>query len=376
MQTSTRPNRDLRIDFFRGVALWCMFIDHLIKGSLRAITFRQYGFCDSAELFVLISGISAGMLYRKTSMRDGLMAARVKILRRVAVLYRTHLILFFLYLAVAGLLMARLNPPSFLEMNNLDGFEAHPLLNLLNSVLLRYQPQYLDILPLYILLLLLLCVGLPVLLRRPRLLLTGSVLLYAATRLFHLTLPASAGSWYFNPFAWQVIFVIGLVSESVLFNKHYWRGWDCLAMLFALFSLVESQAGHLAHYLPSALFIHVLVDKSNLHPFKLFSILSFAWLAWRYLPATAAWLRSRWIAPLILLGQHSLPVFGSSVLFSLIGEAWLYTHSGWLSQTVVQGVGSLALVAVASWSVWNGQETRAGSRARVLTAPGNAQVAA
>jgi hypothetical protein len=365
MQALLRQNRDTRIDFFRGLALWCLFIDHLLKGSLRAITLRQFGFCDGAELFVLLSGISAGMLYRKTAVRDGVMAARLKILRRVAVLYRTHLIMFILYLATAGLLIARLNPPSFLEMNNLDGFDVHPLQNLLNSILLRYQPQYLDILPLYIVLLSTLCLALPLLLRWPRALLGASVLFYAATRAFHLILPGWAGVWYFNPFAWQVIFVTGLTCEAILSGKRYGRGWDYCAGLFALFSLVESHAHHLVHRVPAFLLIHFEVDKSNLHPLKLLSILSLAWLAWRHLPATASWLRSRWTAPFVLLGQHSLPVFASSVLFSLAGEAWFYTHTGWVSQVVVQGVGSLALVAVAAWSVWNTRQTPAASKAKV-----------
>jgi hypothetical protein len=369
MRMLIRQNRDARIDLFRGIALWCMFIDHLIKGSLRAITLRQYGFCDAAELFVLLSGISAGMVYRKTSMRKGLMAARIKLLRRAAVLYRTHLIVLVLYLSEAGFLMARLNPPLFLELNNLGGFASHPYRSLLDSILLRDQPLYLAILPVYIVLLLLLCIGLPLLLRWPRSVLGVSVALYGATRLFHLVLPGWAGHWYFNPLAWQIIFVIGLVSESVLISKRYWRGWDVLAALFALFSLVESHAGHLAHFLPAGLLIHFEVDKSNLHPFKVLTILSIGWLAWRYLPATADWLRSRWVAPLVFLGQHSLPVFSASVLVALVGEAWFAIHSGWISQVVVQGLGSLALFGVAALSSWNNQETRAGAPASVLSEP-------
>ena len=369
MQPLIRQNRDARIDLFRGFALWCMFIDHLIEGSLRSFTFRQYGFCDSAELFVLLSGISAGMVYGRAAMRNGLMAARIKLLRRVAVLYRTHLIMLVLFLSEAGFLMARLNPPQFLEFNNLEGFAGQPYRSLLDSVLLRYQPQYLDILPLYIVLLLLLCITLPLLLRWPRSLLGVSVALYGATRLFHLVLPGWAGIWYFNPFAWQVIFVIGLVSESVLTNKRYWRGWDVLAALFALFSLIESHVGHLARVLPAALLVRVVVDKSNLHPFKLLSILSLGWLAWRYLPATAGWLRSRWVTPLVFLGQHSLSVFSSGVFFAVLGQAWFATHSGWISQVVVQGLGSLALFGVAAWSAWNSQETRAGVPAGVSREP-------
>jgi hypothetical protein len=145
-------------------------------------------------------------------------------------------------------------------------------------------------------------------------------------------------------------------------------GWDYCAALFALFSLVESHAKHLVHTVPAVLLVQFEVDKSNLHPFRLLSIMSLAWLAWRHLPATAAWLRSRWIAPFVLLGQHSLPVFASSVLLSLAGEAWFYTHTGWVSQVVVQGVGSLALLAVAAWSVWNARQTPTAAKVKVSPA--------
>src|ERR1700677_2902414 len=78
MQTLIRQNRDLRIDLFRGIALWSMFIDHLLNGSLGWITLKQYGFCDAAELFVLLSGVSAGMVYGRISIRKGVVAARLK----------------------------------------------------------------------------------------------------------------------------------------------------------------------------------------------------------------------------------------------------------------------------------------------------------
>jgi hypothetical protein len=369
MRTVIRQNRDARIDFFRGIALWCMFIDHLIDGSLHFITLKQFAFCDSAELFVLLSGISAGMVYCRTALRKGLAAGRVRILGRVAGLYRAHLIMLVLFLSEAGFLMARLNPPSFLEFYNLQAFSNQPYRSLLNSVLMRYQPQYLDILPLYIVLLLLLFIALPLLLRWPQPVLGASVALYVATRLFHLVLPSWAGEWYFNPLAWQVIFVIGLVSQSVLANKRYWRGWDVLAALFALFGLIESHAHRLSHFLPSKLLVHVIVDKANLHPLKLLSIVSLAWLVWRYLPASASWLRSRWVAPFVFLGQHSLPVFASGVMFSVMGQAWFAAHKGWVSQVVVQGGGTLALFGVAAWSAWNGQESQAGAPAKAPHEP-------
>ena len=236
----------------------------------------------------------------------------------------------------------------------------------MNAVLLGTQPRFFDILPIYIVFLLLLGVTLP-LIRRPRLLMGGSVLLYVATRAFHLELSPWTKDWFFNPLAWQVLFMIGVTAPLILKARNYWRGWDWLAALFAFFSLCEAHVPHLVNRVPDALLIHFKVDKATLHPLRLVAILSLAWLVWRYVPATAGWLRSRWAKPVVLLGQHSLPVFASSVLFAVLGEAVLTTHPGWISQVLVQGLGSLALVVVAVVSALTNNRNRTGGGA--MSAP-------
>jgi hypothetical protein len=372
VQTLIRQNRDLRIDFFRGFALWCMLIDHMIKSWLRAITLKEYGFCDGAELFVLLSGVSAGIVYHRVMVRDGLGAAWLKIARRIVAIYRTHLILFMLFVAEVGFLVAWLNPPSFLEFLTLDKFSDHPFRTIWNAVLLgNGEPKFFDILPLYIVLLSLLVVTLP-LIRWPRLLLGGSVLLYVAARVFSLNLGHWTDTWFFNPLAWQVIFMVGVTSPYILKARDYWRGWDWLAVLFSLFSLFESHAKHLNGHVPAALLIHFEVDKPSVHPFRLLALVSLAWLAWRYIPATAHWLRSRWAGPLVLLGQHSLGVFASSILISVFGEAILFTHPGWISQILVQGLGTVALVAVGAVIAWNSHKNRPDGRTTTVAETGSA----
>jgi hypothetical protein len=361
--TLIRLNRDLRIDFFRGIALWCIFIDHLMIGNLRLITLKQYGFCDAAEIFMLLSGILAGLTYERCWIRDGLLGARLKMLRRVFAIYRTHVITYLLFLVEVGILIGLLKPHGFLEFLYLDRLSDHPVRSIVSAVLLRDQPRFFDILPLYVLFLLLLAVILP-LIRRPRLLLACSVALYAATRIFHLELSGTEG-WYLNPLAWQVIFMIGVTAPHILEAKRYWRGWDVLAVSFSLFSLLESHVPHLVNRVPSALLIHHELDKTVLHPFRILCILSWAWLAWRYIPGTAQWLRSRWARPLVLLGQHPLEVFATSILLSVLGSAFLVIDRGPVSQFLVQALGTLALVASAAifaLSASASQKSRAGSR--------------
>jgi hypothetical protein len=175
-------------------------------------------------------------------------------------------------------------------------------------------------------------------------------------------MPGSQGAWFFNPLAWQFIFILGAVSGSILTAKSYWRGWDWLAVLFALFSFFESHAGHLADHVPAAILIHFDVDKSSLHPLRILAILSLAWLIWRYLPATASWMQSRLAEPFILLGQHSLPVFSASILFAIFGQAVLFNDSGWLSQVLVAALGSVALVVVGALAAWNNKPPVSGAR--------------
>jgi hypothetical protein len=368
VQTLIRHNRDLRIDFFRGIALWCIFIDHLMIGKLRLITLKQYGFCDAAEMFILLSGILAGIAYQRTWTRDGLLAARLKMVRRAVAIYRTHVITYLLFIVLVGAVLGTLNPHGFLEFLYLDRFSLHPVRSIMNAVLLRAQPRFFDILPLYVLFLILLSVVLP-LIRRPRLLLGGSVALYVATRAFHLNLSGTE-TWFLNPLAWQVIFMIGATAPYILKAKNYWRGWDWLAVGFSLLGLAETHVPHLVNLVPSALLIHFEPDKELLHPLRLLGILAWAWLAWRYIPARAAWLQSRWAKPVVLIGQHPLEVFASSILLSVLGAALLAAYPGWTSQFLVQGLGSLALVASAvvfAFSASDNQKDR--TRSRVTIAP-------
>ncbi len=47
--------RDLRLDLFRGVALWLIFLDHIPQNVVNWFTIRNYGFSDATEIFIFIS---------------------------------------------------------------------------------------------------------------------------------------------------------------------------------------------------------------------------------------------------------------------------------------------------------------------------------
>src|SRR5262249_19094675 len=81
---------------------------------------------------------------------------------------------------------------------------------IVQALLLKFKPSNMDVLPLYIILLLLFPPILWLLLRKPTLALGASVLLYVLTWEFNWNMPSyPSGHWYFNPFAWQFLFVFG-----------------------------------------------------------------------------------------------------------------------------------------------------------------------
>ena len=63
--------RDIRLDLFRGLALWFIFIDHIPTNIVSWLTVRNYGFSDAPEIFVFISGYTAVIAYARMMQRDG-----------------------------------------------------------------------------------------------------------------------------------------------------------------------------------------------------------------------------------------------------------------------------------------------------------------
>jgi hypothetical protein len=63
---ATTSERDLRLDLFRGVALWLIFLDHIPENIVNWFTIRNYGFSDATEIFIFISGYTAAFVYGRT----------------------------------------------------------------------------------------------------------------------------------------------------------------------------------------------------------------------------------------------------------------------------------------------------------------------
>lgn len=351
--------RDLRVDFFRGLALWWIYTDHIPGDALSHISLQNFAMCDATEIFVLLAGYGGGLAYGLEMNRQGYLYAAADVMRRAWTLYIAHIFLFVIYTAQVAYSAEALDRAYYLDETKLDVLANAPYEGMLQALLLRFQPSLLNILPLYIMLLLIFAVALP-LLRRPALLLGASFALYAATRVIGLNFQTwIAGEvWYFNPFAWQFLFMIGAVLSYAP------PRWPRVRWPFDVLSVAVLTAGVVVIWvidlhprilaaMPGLVIRYVITeDKTGLHPFRLLSILALTWLVARTVPRGAAWLESRLAAPLVLLGQNSLPVFCFGIFFGFIARLGLEYDDGWIMQAGANLCGAAAMLAVAGLSAW------------------------
>jgi hypothetical protein len=368
--------RDLRADVFRGLALWFIFIDHVPGNVLGGFTLRNVAMCDATEAFVLLAGYAAGLAYGAILDRQGWAFAAAALIRRVGTLYIAHIFLFVVLTAQVGYSVAALDSPAYLDEMGLDPFGERPYRALLEALLLRFQPAFLDILPLYIALLLMLVPAL-LLLHRPRLLIGLAMGAYAVARIADVNFPSwTGGGWFLNPLAWQALFFIGCaLSGSRRAGGSPRVPHSRLVALVCALALVAGAALQIAWQRPEPLrdlpdwLVSLLssVDKTGLHPFRLFSVLALAYLLGHWVRRDAAWLRSLPVAPFLLMGQHGLPVFCAGIFLSFMGRIALERSESLPMQIAVNLAGLGAMVTIAAIGAWYRQRSGEGGRKRADT---------
>jgi hypothetical protein len=367
-----RQDRDLRVDIVRGFALWAIFVNHTPGNWLGFVTPRNYTLADATEAFVMLAGYAAGLAYGIVMDRQGWFFAASRVMGRVFTLYVAHIFLLVLFTAQVGFSAERLDTAAYLDELHLDPFAAEPYRALLEALLLRYQPSFLNILPLYIVLLAMFALAMP-LMRRPWLMLGLSAALWLAARSFGLTLPSWRGEdWFFNPLAWQLLFFIGCAigyrppgGAPLSVPWRWWAGalcWALLAAGAAMTVLIYFRWDYAQASLPAFAPYLAAIDKTSLHPMRLLTMLALTYLIAHGVPRDAAWMRSRPALILALLGQQALPVFCAGIALSFAARLALEASDGWAMQAAVNLAGAALLVGLALLTAWYGAEKRAPRR--------------
>ncbi len=355
--------RDLRLDFFRGLALFFIFVDHIPGNTLGYFTLHALGFSDAAEIFIFISGYTAALVYGRSMLRHGALFATAQIYRRVWQLYVAHVFIFVIFTAEVSYSMVTFNSPIFSDELRVGDFLAEPHIAIVKALLLQFQPTFLDILPLYIVLLASFPVILLLLRRHWAAALLPALALYVAAHLFGWSLPGyPAGHvWFFNPLDWQLLFVIGACGGfAEAMGRPALPGQARLVPLAAAFVLIAlivnvSWTIHGVWDSFPALLLKQLwpINKSNLAGIRIVHFLALAIVAAHLVPADSRLLRQSWARPLILCGQQSLHVFCLGILLSVLAHFVLSEWSDALpAQLAVNGAGFALMIGTAWLLAW------------------------
>ncbi|MHC2334806.1 OpgC domain-containing protein [Bradyrhizobium sp. USDA 4454] len=360
--------RDLRLDLFRGIANWYIYLDHIPDNVVNWITTRNYGFSDAADLFVFISGYTASFVYARMMLERGFIVGATRLTKRVWQLYVAHIILFVIYIASISYLALRFGDSEIINEFNVAGLVDNATETLRQGLFLKFKPVNLDVLPLYIVLMGLFPPVLWITLRQPNWTMAASIVLWLVSRQMGWNLPAyPAGSWYFNPFAWQVLFVFGswcalggARKNMRIINSPYTL-WLCVA--YMIFALIMTMAGRFPDF--GAMFPHWLYsafnpnDKTNLAPYRFIHFVVIVILTIRFIPKDWPALEWKIFDPMIVCGQQSLAVFCVGVFLSFVGHFELSMSSGSLLAQIFVSISGIAIMTIVAYYIsWSKRQDK------------------
>lgn len=358
--TSSTKERDLRLDFFRGLALVTIFINHVPGNVLEHLTTRNFGFSDAAEAFVLMSGMAAGLAYAKGFISGDFTDSALKVWRRAGKLYSVHIAI-----TLAAILILMTGLQFFGEMTVFRSVNARPMLSdpfttLLGVFTLGHQLGYFNILPLYMVLLAATPFLITAAARNRFGLLVASIALWLTAGVWQINFPnyPTQGGWFLNPFSWQLIYVVGLLAGMAAKRKEALVPFNPVLFVAAGTYLVYSFAvvhwgfWNFALYpeMPSVL---GAFDKTYLSLQRLLHVLALA-----YVVVNLGFIRkassSLVAAPINMLGRNSLSVFATGSLVCIVLQVYKSLAPTDIHTDMLLLAGGLAVQYVAASGGING----------------------
>ena len=356
-------SRDLRLDFFRGIALIFIFVDHIPENIFSYFTIQAVQFYDAAEVFIFISGYTAALVYGRTLALQGPSYATARIISRAWQLYVAHIFLFVIFVAEVSYTVRTFNNPMYNDEMRVGDFLEEPHLAIVKALLLEFQPTFLDILPLYIILLVIFPIVLLGLQLQPMLVLVPSFLLYVLVQILGISMPAypEGHVWYFNPLAWQFLFIAGAALGLGRLRETRWARFEravlpAAAIVLGVGFLVKlSWTIHGVWDPFPGLFLRELwpVSKNNLSLTRLIPFFAMLAIVAAIVSPDVAFLRSPLTKPLVLCGQQSLEIFCLGILLSALGHFVISEYSAsFVTQFFVNLFGIMGMCLTAKMIDW------------------------
>ncbi|MDE1936371.1 OpgC family protein [Bradyrhizobium sp.] len=349
--------RDFRLDLYRGFALWLIFLAHIPGTIFNRITPWNHGFSDPAEVFIFVSGYANAYVYGRVMEQRGFLVGAAQIVRRAVEAYIAQIFLFVIVIGEAFWLSH--GSHALDDAMNIAVVHQRPDESILALLQLKFMPVNMNVLPLYVVVLAVSPAVLWLLRKAPALALVLAISLYAAANGFGLNFPAfPSGYWYFDPFAWQLLFVLGawcgLGAADWVWRLARSRWVLILSAVYAVlvFALFLPWNGlNLGELLPE--WSLYAFGKTNLGVLRLVHFLALAVVVDRLIPRD--WPPLNWLVlrPLVVSGQHSLEVFCLGVALAFAGQvAAVEAPGNALIRLLVAVTGIAAMVAVSALLSW------------------------
>ncbi|RFU49515.1 OpgC domain-containing protein [Paraburkholderia sp. DHOC27] len=350
MQKSS--SRLIELDFLRGLVLLIILVDHIGGSVLSHATLHTFALCDATEVFVFLGGFATATAYAALAGRRSEATARTRFLRRSLEIYRAFLVTAGLMLLVSAVLIAFSIDAPNLTLTDLDDLLDAPLDAVRDILLLRRQPYLASVLPMYAFFALTAPLVVPLARRRPLWLLAGSTALWAAAPQLADYLPTLEDTtWNFNPLAWQLLFVLGVIARCQ--PVHQKLGADRAGWLVSVLAFtVVAAAAALKLIGPQMPFDPGF--KQNLSWLRAVNFVAIAWLAANLI--RRGWVRkcAQWLPWVGMIGRKGLVCFIAGAVISLVVDSLLYAATdgylnvslGLLADTLA--IGALAAVAWAA----------------------------
>ncbi|MDR6377854.1 OpgC domain-containing protein [Paraburkholderia strydomiana] len=357
-----RRGRSLEVDFFRGVVLIVIVLDHMPSSTLSHLMLHAYALCDSAEVFVFLGGYASAAAYTAVVAARGERAAKLRFVRRCWEIYRAYLLTAVLtLLSGAALAFLRLNHP-MVELTGWPPFAIQPLHQTFEIAVLRRQPYLSSVLPMYLFFALCVPLVVPLALRsRIAALLLSTVVWWLARPLAGLLSIDDMAEWAFNPFAWQLMFVLGIVCRLAPISEQFHAGeaarWFTRAAIAAVLAFAAVKLFVLTQPLAGTL-------KQNLSVDRVINFIVIAWLAARLVRMGAIARLAQRLPAVVTVGRTGLVCFVGGTLVSLIVDtATPHTFHGFRGVLIglagdFVAIGALLMLA-RGWHGWKGQQLRA-----------------
>jgi hypothetical protein len=373
--------RDARLDFVRGLALIFIFIDHAPSNALAKFTLGAFGLCDAAEVFVIVAGLTAAMVYA-ANFQENFRVGLSRTLQRVGKIYAAQMIISLICIGIVLSAALWTEDPRYWLHPTLKFLPDNPFEAISGALSLYVQPGYLNILPLYVALMVWLPIALFLGRRHVLLPLVPSLAIWGLAVL-GLNLPTYGrpGGWFFNPFAWQLLFTIGIVIGLIRkqgFSIPRSTPVFVLAAAYLVFALGIAAPWTVVPALSGLRMVDPAwmteASKQNLSPLRLINVLALAYVVIVLFKRDLLRLNGGLLGMVTTMGRNSLLVFCfATVLDEFLLVVRLGGFRGFWYQAGINAGGLLLLWAAAVLSErWFRSRPARSNRARVPITLGGA----